>query len=385
MLPALPVTAPPSVADVVASLGRTEDVRFSPSRRRLALAAFVLNRVVVFDVEITTAREVPHVALTGGVQVSSSALRWPHGVEFLDEDTLIVTSRRGDVSLLALPPGDPAVPTHEVVPLARWPADPSTGLDAPGSVTVLHGERGRCEVLVCNNAGHTVTRHVIEGRALTSSRVLLERCLAIPDGVCVSPDRRWIAVSNHTTHNVLLWENVPALDARSEPDGILRRAHYPHGLRFTPDGRHLFVADAGAPRLLVYARGDRQWRGVRAPLAALTIMDEATFRKGRHNPQEGGPKGIDIDPRGNVLAVTSEWQPLAFFDVPTLLDHARTSAGSAETGRLELVHELAMMQEIRDLTATAADARAMQQSVSWRITAPLRRVRAAFRRRAPGS
>jgi DNA-binding beta-propeller fold protein YncE len=383
MLPALALTAPPSVADAVASLGRTEDVRFSPSGRRLAVAVFLLNRIVVFDVEITTAREIPHVTLTGGAQLSSSALRWPHGVDFLDEETLIVTSRLGDVSLLALPPGDPAVTTHEVAPLARWPADATTALDAPGSVTVLRGAGGRCEVLICNNAGHTVTRHLMEGHALTSSRVLLARCLAIPDGVGVSPDLRWIAVSNHTTHNVLLYENVPALDARSEPEGILRRAYYPHGLRFTADGRHLVVADAAAPRLLVYAQGPEQWRGVHAPMGAVTIMDEATFRKGRHNGQEGGPKGIDIDPRASILAVTSECQPLAFFDLPMLLDRARTPATSTEIRGLELDHELAMMQEIRDLTATAADARAMQHSVSWRITAPLRHVRAAFRRRTP--
>jgi DNA-binding beta-propeller fold protein YncE len=386
MLAALACSAPRSVSDAVASLGRTEDVRFSPSCRRLVVAAFLLDRLAVFDVEITTAREVPHVALTGGVQVSSSALRWPHGVDFLDEDTVIVTNRAGDVSLLALPSGDPAVSTRAVAPVARWPADASTGLDAPGSVTVLRGEEGRCEVLICNNSGHTVTRHVVDRHVLASSQVLLQQRLAVPDGVCVSPDRRWIAVSNHTTHNVLLFENTPALDARSEPEGILRRVYYPHGLRFTPDGRYLFVADAGAPVLHIYAQGAEQWRGVHAPLATVTIMDEATFHRGRHNPQEGGPKGIDIHPRANLLVVTSESQPLGFFDVPTLLDHASTAAAaSTETGSLELRHELAMMQELRDLTAAAADARALQNSVSWRITAPLRWVRAAFRRGMPSS
>lgn len=382
MLPALAVSAPPSVADAVASLGRTEDVRFSPNRRRLAIAAFFGNRVAVFDVEITTTREIPRVALTGGVQLSCSALRWPHGVDFLDEDTLIVTSRDGDVSLLALPPGAPEVPTRVVAPLARWPAGAATGLDAPGSVTVCPGDDGRREVLICNNSAHTVTRHLVDRHELSSSRVLLQKRLAIPDGVCVSPDRRWIAVSNHTTHNILLYENTPALDARSEPEGILRRAYYPHGLRFTADGRHLLVADAGSPSLLVYAEGPERWRGVHAPAATVTIMDEATFHRGRHNPQEGGPKGLDLDVGANVLVVTSECQPLAFFDVPTLLDHARPgAAASTEARGLALRHELAMMQEIRGLTDAAAEARALQHSVSWRITAPLRRVRAAFRRR----
>ena len=41
--------------------------------------------------------------------------------------------------------------------------------------------------------------------------------------------------------------------------------------------------------------------------------------------------------------------------------------------------ELTVMQ-IRSLTAATADALALQTSLSWRVTAPLRRIRAAFRR-----
>ena len=39
------------------------------------------------------------------------------------------------------------------------------------------------------------------------------------------------------------------------------------------------------------------------------------FARGRLNPQEGGPKGIDISKDTNVLVTTSEFQTLAFFDV----------------------------------------------------------------------
>ena len=47
-------TGPQSVSDVIASLGRTEDVSFSPNNRRLAVAAFTRNRIVVFDINIAT-------------------------------------------------------------------------------------------------------------------------------------------------------------------------------------------------------------------------------------------------------------------------------------------------------------------------------------------
>ena len=195
-------------------------------------------------------------------------------------------------------------------------------------------------------------------RTLRRSEVLLQRYLDIPDGVSVSPDRRWIAVSNHTPHNV----------------------HYPHGVRFSADGGHLFVADAGAPYLHVYAPGPDQWRGVRHPLATVRIMDDAAFERGRFNPEEGGPKGLDLDASSRVLVVTSECQPLAFFDVRALLEPALAGGSAREQSILGMGHELALMRESRRRAEKATEADALRNSRSWRITAPLRRLNAAFRR-----
>ena len=376
-------TAPPSVADVIGALGRTEDVRFSPSNRRLAVAAFHRNRIAVFDIDVTSSRGITQVALTGGVQLSSPALQWPHGVDFIDDDTLIVTSRRSDVAIFKVPSGSGDMPSHEVLPAVRWPADGTTLLDAPGSVVVTRVRGGAGEILICNNNGHTVTRHLLDRDAATvrHSEVLLQRYLDVPDGVSVSQDRRWIAVSNHTTHNVLLYENSPALGSAAEPDGILRRVYYPHGLRFSADGRHLFVADAGTPYLHVYAQHPGEWRGVRNPVATVRIMDDATFQRGRHNPEEGGPKGLDIDAGSRVLVVTSECQPLGFFDVAALLQHALAGPSASEEKTLGLRYELSLMQENRrKLAEKTAEASALRNSMSWRITAPLRRLRSSLRR-----
>jgi len=315
----LPYTAPQPVIDAVASLGRTEDVRFSPSNRRLAVASFHRNRIAVFDVDIASSSGAARIALPGGVELSSPALQWPHGVDFIDDDTLLVTSRKGDVALFRVPSGERDVPSHQVLPMARWPADRTTLLNAPGSVAVTRVDDDACEVLICNNSGHTVTRHLLDrdaARTLRRSEVLLQRYLDIPDGVSVSPDRRWIAVSNHTPHNV----------------------HYPHGVRFSADGGHLFVADAGAPYLHVYAPGPDQWRGVRHPLATVRIMDDAAFERARFNPEEGGPKGLDLDASSRVLVVTSECQPLAFFDVRALLEPALAGGSAREQSILGIGH-----------------------------------------------
>jgi DNA-binding beta-propeller fold protein YncE len=348
------------------------------------VASFHRDRIVVFDIDIASSLGATQVALTGGVELSSPALQWPHGLDFIDDDTLIVTSRRSDVALFTLPSGERDVRSHEVLPIARWPSDGTTLLNAPGSVVVTRVEEDGCEVLICNNSGHTVTRHLLDcdaGRAIRHSEILLQKYLNVPDGVSVSPDRRWIAVSNHTTHNVLLYENSPALNADAEPDGILRRVHYPHGLRFSADGRHLFVADAGAPYLHIYAQHPDQWRGVRHPIATVRIMDDAVFGRGRHNPEEGGPKGLDIDACSNVLVVTSECQPLAFFDVPALLQHAFAGGSVREQAILAISYELSLMQERRTMAEKATEANALRDSMSWRITAPLRRLNSALRRR----
>jgi hypothetical protein len=58
-------------------------------------------------------------------------------------------------------------------------------------------------------------------------------------------------------------------------------------------------------------------------------MDDETFLRGRHNRREGGPKGIDVDPSTDVIAVTSECQPLAFFDLGAALE--RRERGRADT------------------------------------------------------
>jgi hypothetical protein len=76
-------------------------------------------------------------------------------------------------------------------------------------------------------------------------------------------------------------------------------------------------------------------------------MDEETFALGGHNPAEGGPKGIDIHPQTNVLAVTAERMQLAFFDVDAALQQA-------ESGDVLLQYELDLLMENHAMRAAAA-------------------------------
>lgn len=377
--------APENVRAVIGTLGRTEDVRFSPSNRRLAIAAFNNNRIAVLDIGIAKSDTKREVILTGAFEVSSTSLNYPHGLDFLDDETLAVANRMADVAIFKLPP------------TGRYPADLSpiqvlkTGngslLESPGSIAAVRLDQTLCELLICNNSGHSVTRHVVDcaaGCSLTSSGILLRKWLNLPDGVCVSHDGQWIAVSNHNTHGVLLYARSASLNEHSAPDGVLRGVYFPHGLRFSSNGRYLFVADAGAPFVHVYASDGRGWRGGRAPAASFRIMDDELFLRGRQNPQEGGPKGIDIDREASLLVATSEHQPLAFFDVAAMLTKTPPTSQVMEVeyelGILEQAERLHARTREAELRAAKAEAKLRKRKSKW-LPGPLRRAYSTLRKR----
>jgi DNA-binding beta-propeller fold protein YncE len=381
--------APPPVREAIAAIGRTEDIRFSPANRRLAVAAFNLNRVAVFDVDVSRSGAQTSVSLTGVVEIASKDLNRPHGVDFIDDDTLIVANRTGDASIFALPVSDARRAIHDLSAIHVMRVREYCLLASPGSVGVLAADRHRCDILICNNSGNTVTRHGLDrsaGYAIDQGRVLVQRWLDIPDGVSVSRDRRWMAVSNHNTHNVLMYENPEAMNADAEPDGILRGIHCPHGLRFSGDGTRIFVADAGAPYIHVFASSDGGWRGVRRPITSFRVMEQSQFLRGRHNPQEGGPKGLDIDDAMNVLVVTSECQPIAFFDPAVILEGAREQPRVHGDQSLRIRYQLQVVgrgwKVARWAQSTTAEARARVAPVVRGLLSGARTANAPLRRKS---
>ena len=393
----LPFAADSTVHALLARLGRTEDVRFSPDNRRLAVTAFTEDVVALFDVEITTGLRGPRIALLGATELTAAAFAMPHGIDFLDDDTIVVANRGGIVTAHALPdrraPIGPITPAPQLTHIG--------GLHHPGSVRVFPASAGGIEMLVCDNYVSTLVHHDVhadEGQwTIAPGTLLLRRWLDIPDGVAVSDDGRWLAVTNHATQCVLVHARA-SLDEHAEPVAILRGTTYPHGLHFTRDARHLVVADAGRPFVHVFAAG-AEWAGVGYPIASHRIMDDLTFARGSSNPQEGGPKGLDLDRTGRVVAVTSTHQPLAFLDVDALLAHPgeagaaqrfeyerevlahaaeRAAAHSDEIARGDAARVLAADAEVR-LRRQSELVAAYEQTKLMRVTRPLRRIYGAWR------
>ncbi len=296
----------------------TSSVR--PSNRRLAVVELWKNKITVFEVSIPASQNPKNIFLTGVTEISSTYLRCPHGLDFIDDENILVANREGQPCIFKLPLD--ATGNYELEPLAVIRSDE---ILAPGSCAVISNEEGLYEALICNNYAHSVTSHLLNldaGYSIKNDKVLLRRWLDIPDGICVSRDTRWIAVSNHCTHAVLLYKNNGSLNESCSPVGILRRVEYPHGLRFTSDGRFILVADGGSPYVNIYETSDSDWQGVRDPLLSLRLLKNEDFLRAHHNPEEGGPKGIDINKANSILVMACESQPLAFFDWVTILESA---------------------------------------------------------------
>ncbi|PWW01745.1 hypothetical protein DFR52_102409 [Hoeflea marina] len=308
-----------SAEEALSRTGRTEDIRFSPDNRRLALAGFAADCCLVFDVSIDVSAALPVVRITDHIEIRSPQLREPHGFDFIGNDRLVVANRVGAIEIFQLPPGHCGGRTFDLQPVRSIRrANLLRRLRNPGSVCVAGNSDGRVELLACDNYKRRVTRHVLDlnnrlGRA--DNRILLRNRLDIPDGIALSDDRRWLAVSNHNTSSVLIFDRHGPLNPASAPAGELTGVMFPHGLRFSPDGRRLYVADAGAPRVCLFTSDDATWSGRRAAVRSVGVMDQETFLRGHCNRAEGGPKGLDIDASGSLLAVTCEHMPLAMFPV----------------------------------------------------------------------
>jgi hypothetical protein len=253
------------------------------------------------------------------VEINSEYLNHPHGLDFIDEDNIVTANRDGSILIFQLPL-DRNPKQLELKPLEVFGT--FEHVDTPGSVAVFRESSSLFDILICNNYSNVVTKHRIElnnSICVRSSEVIASKWLDIPDGISVSANSNWMAISNHSTHCVLLYKNMQTMDASSEPDGILGCVRYPHGLRFCSNDSVILVADAGSPFVHVYVAGPDEWEGVRTPRLSLKTLSDEEFSSGRYNPQEGGPKGIDVTRDLSLFVTTNECRPLAFFDLQAVL------------------------------------------------------------------
>ena len=380
-------TATEDVAAAIARIGRTEDVRFSPDGSRLVLIGHFTDRLLILDLEMGGPG--PHrVMLTAFTEVESPSLGRPHGAVWIDAETLIVANRAAALSMIRIPEARGATVTVDAVRIMG--ANGEDLIKTPGSIEINAIGDGLIEMFVCNNYVDHVSRHLIDtrnGYQLIASDVLVDD-VSVPDGIALSPSGRWIAISNHESRDVLIVRDDRRQGSPARPAGALTGTRYPHGLTFTPDERHVLVADAGAPQVLLYSSDDGDWSGERKPSQVIRTMSDALFRRGHRFPSEGGPKGMDLSRDSRIMVTTCQEQPLAFFDMDGLIE----SCGPVETPQ-DAVRDILVSYLVSSRAEKLREGQAMQRvfefdrkllaeqqqrvnrllaSSSWRITAPLR-------------
>jgi len=316
-------SGPDIVLEKVSQLARTEDIRFSPDGKRLAIAGYAKHSITIFDVGIDTRGAAPEITLSNYLELESEVFDYPHGLDFIDNETLAIANRKGLVTVCAVPPSsveNRLVPSAPLAMLKK--ADTWKKLHAPGSLAVSKVTPEGYELLVCNNFRNWVSRHQILGREahkVTGNKIILERDLDVPDGVAMAASKQLFAVSNHFKHEVCIYRNDDKNHRRTLPMGTLKGLDFPHGLRFFGEDHYMMVADAGLPYLWLFQSADGGWQGEHRPVCAIRVMSEAVYLKGHYYHQEGGPKGLDFSPDGQILATTCEMQPLEFYHLPPLL------------------------------------------------------------------
>ena len=310
----IPFKSPPNVREAIARLGRTEDVKFSPTNRRLAIVDHFRDMIVVFDLTVRAGNDI---TLDNAIEITSSHLKRPHGLDFIEDNKIIVANREAHTCVLE-------VPEHTIGHCVLEPITvlSSNEISSPGSVAVFENDDGLREALICNDYTNKVTKHLLDARSRNCSAgdgVLLNKWIRFPDGICVSKMGEWIAVSNHDTHAVFVYKNDASLGPLSPPDGILRH-YYPHGLHFASQDRFILAASAGSPYINIYEAIDSNWRGVRGPVKTAKVLTDEDYLRCRISREDGGPKGLDIADEMNLLVVTCENQPLAFYDLASILN-----------------------------------------------------------------
>ena len=309
--------------DFLNKIGRTEDIRFSPDNKKLAIAGYHENSILILDIDVLDTNEMQEVKIIKCVKIISKQINGPHGVEFKDNDYIIVANRNARLLLFDIRDLPSISTLVELRPLKEIKyASPFRRLNSPGSLCTLNSKEDEVDVLVCNNYSHKISRHIIPLKSrfkFVKNSIFLEKGLNIPDGIAINKTKNRLAISDHNTNRVLIFNLLKDKTSKTESIGELKEVGCPHGVRFSDDGKNVIVADAGAPYIYIYHSKDGDWSGTTYPSKQLLCMKDEDFLKWRNNPQEGGPKGLDISTNGCLLAMSTHAAPLDFFNVKNII------------------------------------------------------------------
>lgn len=306
----VPIIASEEVALIIASTqtgtsigtARTEDVAISPDGTRLAIPVYHTNTILIARFNVIEDEDKGTVVdIFSANVVKPPDLAEPHGLTFLDDYTIIVANRdgkdgilkergAGNLSIVHLDKesGMHVIEGHALIDHFH----PS--VNTPANVRTRYVGARFVEAFVCNTYANHVSRHLLDRdsgwNAVHSEKIIED--LGIPDGVALSNNREWMAISNHASHQIFIFRLTAEMSLSSaSPYGVLNNVNAPHGIAFANDDRAMLAADGGLPYIHVYESdksGD--WGGERWPIASKRVMSDEVFNHGRQNHISGGAK-----------------------------------------------------------------------------------------------
>ena len=299
---------------------RSEDLGISPSGSQVAVIT-TLGKILLFEIDVG-ARPVHAELLTA---LASEDLQMPHGIDWVDDEYLVVANRRSGISFFR-------VPRHN-----RWERDTrisvvsavqSRWFGAPGECRMLRNRpvvtgAGSVRVFnehlyVASNKENTITRHrLTAGPSCAEGEVVAQEGIEIPDSAVVSPDGVWLAVGDHDHNRVLVFRLGQTKPVAQLTD---KEMLHPHGVAFDPTGNVLISTDAGGCRLHVFHAPDGSWdKDQSAAISYVEGVAARVFERVQaETPEavralEGGTKGIDLSRDGNTVLTTCRGQTLRAF------------------------------------------------------------------------
>lgn len=121
-----------------------------------------------------------------------------------------------------------------------------------------------------------------------------------PEGVAFSPSGDYVATANLFANSIMFYrrEGISGSIYKTTPaysiQGVKSKLHLPHDLSFSPDGRHLAVANRQANSITIYAKNQKgTFRS--QPIAII---------QGQFS-ELSTPSSVRYSPEGNILAVAN--------------------------------------------------------------------------------
>ena len=128
-------------------------------------------------------------------------IEYPHGLSFLDNYTIIVANRNGNgagISILHLD----EVSGMQIINSRMLLDQTHPSIYTPGTIKVRFIGPRFVEAFVCNNYANFISRHLLDRdddwNVFYSEKLPFE--FDVPDGIALSNNRDWIAISNHFAH-----------------------------------------------------------------------------------------------------------------------------------------------------------------------------------------